>query len=115
MVCWPFFNGKKMKNLNRVRKLNRIEDSEGVVVYWMNRDQRVKDNYALFYAQELAKGTNSELVVLFHISDRMDKVNKRQLEFMFLGLEEIEKDLRVLNIHFYIIIGYGGKVIPSFV
>lgn len=115
MVCWPFFNGKKMKNLNRVRKLNRIEDSEGVVVYWMNRDQRVKDNYALFYAQELAKETNSELVVLFHISDRMDKVNKRQLEFMFLGLEEIEKDLRVLNIHFYIIIGYGGKVIPSFV
>jgi hypothetical protein len=31
------------------------------VCYWMSREQRVRDNYALLHAQELALRTNSAL------------------------------------------------------
>lgn len=41
----------------RCRRLNKVpmaKDSRGPVIYWMSRDQRVEDNWALLYAQKLA-------------------------------------------------------------
>ncbi len=49
--------GKSGFDLSRMRKLNdhTINMKEGgVVVYWMWRDCRVEDNYALIYAVEIA-------------------------------------------------------------
>ena len=43
-----------MVNRARVRPLNQARPGQGPVVYWMSRDQRVRDNWALLYAQELA-------------------------------------------------------------
>ncbi|MDH4258345.1 MAG: deoxyribodipyrimidine photo-lyase, partial [Candidatus Aminicenantes bacterium] len=40
-------------NEKRVRRLNEIDTrGQGPVVYWMSRDQRAEDNWALLSAQE---------------------------------------------------------------
>jgi deoxyribodipyrimidine photo-lyase len=40
-----------MINRARVRPLNEARPGQGPRVYWMSRDQRVRDNWALLYAQ----------------------------------------------------------------
>ena len=35
---------------NRSRQLNNFEYKTGAIVYWMSRDMRVHDNWALLYA-----------------------------------------------------------------
>ncbi|MEW5317947.1 MAG: hypothetical protein WDW38_009204 [Sanguina aurantia] len=48
-------------NPSRVRNLNKKAIGQGPVIYWMSRDQRMKDNWALLYAleQAAAKGGGS--------------------------------------------------------
>ncbi|MGI6750486.1 MAG: hypothetical protein ACOX6A_08290 [Atribacter sp.] len=41
-------------NPKRVRVLQNGLDRTGPVVYWMSRDQRVEDNWALIYGLEYA-------------------------------------------------------------
>ena len=55
-------------NKERVRTLSEvktIDPSPGGVVYWMSRDQRVQDNWALYHAQALAKKHGVGLSVVF--------------------------------------------------
>lgn len=40
-----------MINEKRVRLLQKGDENSGPVVYWMSRDQRVHDNWALLFAQ----------------------------------------------------------------
>ena len=114
MVCWPFSNGEKTMNLKRVKMLNQVKDFPGTVVYWMNRDQRVKDNYALLYSQKLAKENKTQLEVFFHFPQNNPNLNRYQLNFLILGLKEIEKDLKKLKISFSVLIGNDELVIPQF-
>jgi len=57
---------ERMVNRTRSRPLNRARPGEGPVVYWMSRDQRVRDNWALLYAQELALNLGRPLGVQCH-------------------------------------------------
>lgn len=41
-------------NLKRARILKEGKMGAGPVIYWMSRDQRVQDNWALLFAQEKA-------------------------------------------------------------
>lgn len=48
-------------NARRVRMIyepSKGATSGGAVVYWMSRDQRVADNWALLYAQEVSHALN---------------------------------------------------------
>jgi len=54
-----------MVNRARVRPLNQARPGQGPVVYWMSRDQRVRDNWTLLYAQELALSLGQPLGVVF--------------------------------------------------
>jgi deoxyribodipyrimidine photo-lyase len=50
----------------RARLLNdKNFKNEGPVAYWMSRDQRADDNWALLFAQELAIKYNQPLTVVF--------------------------------------------------
>ena len=53
-----------MKN-ERVRILKIAKEKLGPIVYWMSRDQRAHDNWALFFAQELALKQRTPLAVIF--------------------------------------------------
>jgi hypothetical protein len=51
-----YFHNKNYVNLNRVRILKKVtKKKKGPVIYLMNRDHRVEDNWALLYAQMKAE------------------------------------------------------------
>jgi deoxyribodipyrimidine photo-lyase len=103
-----------MVDRTRIRALNDIPVQEGTVVYWMQRDQRVNDNWALIYAQELAIDMKQPLVVIFCLLPQFLDATIRQYEFMIEGLNGIEEKLDSLSIPFYILEGQPEDVLPRF-
>lgn len=89
----------------RLRILSKGEKSEGPVIYWMSRDQRVNDNWALLFAAEEAKQSTSEFIVIFTLTDNFLGATHRHYDFMLKGLMEVEEKLRNLNIPFKILCG----------
>jgi deoxyribodipyrimidine photo-lyase len=101
-------------NLKRVRNLKDGSKRAGQVVYWMSRDQRVEDNWALLYAQELAFEMKAPLAVVFCLVPRFLDATLRQFAFMLKGLEQVEKRLTNLKIPFFLIKGWPKGEIPKF-
>jgi len=91
---------------NRIRRLNNedIIYEKGPVVYWMNRDGRVHDNWALLYAQERARELKVPLVVMYNLEIGFGGGGLRQHDFKVRGIREVSEDLRKLNIPFYLLI-----------
>jgi len=101
-------------NPKRAKKLVQAEEQKGPVVYWMSRDQRVNDNWALLFASELAQKNNSPMAVAFCLSPQFLGATSRQYNFMLQGLKEVEQSLKHLNIPFFLIHGNPEKEIPYF-
>lgn len=107
--------GSKMfVNPKRIRVLVRKEKAKGPVVYWMARDQRVCDNWALLHAKELAEKDGSPLAVVFCLVPKFLGATSRQYRFMLQGLKEVERNLRALDIAFFLLQGDPGREIPAF-
>ena len=51
----------RIKVIKKVEK--KLKNVSGPVIYWMSRDQRVVDNFALLHAQNVALSNGSSLVV----------------------------------------------------
>ena len=100
-------------NPKRVRTFSDGEEKKGPVVYWMSRDQRARDNWALIYAQELAQKRDSALVVAFCLAPEFLGATCRHYSFMLQGLREVEQSLRALNIPFFLRQGDPGREIPN--
>jgi len=69
--------------------LVRKGKAKGPVVYWMGRDQRASDNWALLHAKELAEKNDSSLAVVFCLVPRFLGATSRQYRFMLQGLKEV--------------------------
>lgn len=102
-------------DVRRVRSLNNRASTLGPVVYWMSRDQRVSDNWALLYAQEKAIERGVPLLVLFNLFRIKGRANTRQYRFMFAGLKKVEESLKSSNIPFVVLFGSPEEVISDFV
>ncbi len=102
-------------NPNRIHTLVEGEIGAGPVVYWMSRDQRVADNWALLYAKKLADETRSPLAVIFNLAPEFLDATTRHYEFILNGMEQVEIDLLKLNIPMFLLPGNPEKTIPSFV
>jgi len=87
----------------------------GPVIYWMQRDQRVDDNWALLYAQQQALVMNQPLVVIFCLVNHFIGASPRHYLFMIDGLQEVEKQLARRKIHFILLAGNPQDVIPGYV
>ena len=96
----------------RVHSLNQYPLSNGPVVYWMSRDQRVEDNWALLYARELALKLKQPLAVLFCLVPGYLDATWRQYDFMLAGLKLLEKKLSALNVGFILASGQPEVEIP---
>jgi len=94
-----------MINQKRIRLLQKGNETNGPVVYWMSRDQRVHDNWALLYAQQLALENKKPLAVLFNLVPDFLEATIRQLGFMLKGLEEVDLELLKYNIPFFLLSG----------
>jgi deoxyribodipyrimidine photo-lyase len=99
----------------RIKYLNNHEiKNKGPVVYWMSRDQRVLDNWALLHAQEIAKEKDSPLAVVFCLNPKFLEATLRQYDFMIKGLQEVEENLNNLNISFFLLEGSPEIELPKF-
>ncbi len=98
----------------RVTRLNQnTETPGGPVVYWMSRDQRVRDNWALLFAANLALEREVPLVVVFCLSPSFLEATIRQYGFLLNGLVEVEADLRRRGIPFVIRLGEVPRILLS--
>jgi len=102
-------------NRERVRILKEGKKKDGPVVYWMSRDQRVNDNWALLFSQEMALKHKAPLAVVFCLVPRFLGATKRQYGFMLKGLQELGQDLAQMSIPFYLLAGSPQDEIPEFV
>jgi len=103
-----------MVNPNRIREINQGIANAGPIVYWMSRDQRVEDNWALLYAKQLADKFKSPLAVVFNLVPEFLEATIRQYGFMIKGLMQVERDLRKLNIPIFLLTGEPENTIPTF-
>lgn len=81
----------------------------------MARDQRIEDNWALLFSQNLAIKNKVPLHVIFCLTDKFLDATIRHFMFMLKGLEEVCDDCRRLNINFHLLRGNHSKEIPKFV
>jgi deoxyribodipyrimidine photo-lyase len=99
----------------RVKIITEGKKGKGPVIYWMSRDQRIRDNWALIYSQKMALKLKAPLVVLFCLVPQFLNATIRQYGFMLRGLEEIEADLKKKNIPFCLRMGRPGEEIARFI
>uniref|UniRef100_A0A671UQ99 Deoxyribodipyrimidine photo-lyase n=1 Tax=Sparus aurata TaxID=8175 RepID=A0A671UQ99_SPAAU len=111
---------KEMKlNKKRIRVISATEKikqgSEGVL-YWMSRDHRVQDNWALIHAQRLAVKEKLPLHVCACLNVPKSELSTlRHYSFMLKGLEEVAEECKSLDIQFHLLHGTAGEVLPGFV
>jgi deoxyribodipyrimidine photo-lyase len=99
----------------RARILQEGKERRGPVAYWMSRDQRAHDNWALLYAQQLAHERQVSLLVGFCLAPRFLGAAWRQYAFMLAGLAEVAQELERHRIPFHLIPGEPGQAIPEWV
>ena len=61
-------NTKRIRRLDNISKGGRPLENRPVA-YWMSRDQRVCDNWALIFASQLADKKRGALIVFFCLYD----------------------------------------------
>ena len=101
--------------MSRIRILKSGTHSGKAVLYWMIRDKRAHDNYALLTAQNIAIKHNAPLIVCYQYIGKFPQGNLRQYEFLFQGLKETSELLNQHNIDFYLLQGLANKVLPKLI
>lgn len=69
------------------------DQAMGPVVYWMFRDQRLKDNWALIHAVDQANKANVPVAIAFNLFDQFLGAKARQLGFMLRGLRQLHRSI----------------------
>ena len=98
----------------RVRFISK-QKINAPVVYWMSRDQRTKDNWALIYAQEIAVKKKQPLITIFCLQSKFLNATQRTFNFMLEGLRKVEQSLYDLNIPFIILVGEPEVMLNQFI
>ena len=102
-------------SLDRIRYLKNGVFNGNSVLYWMVRDKRVSDNWALLEAQKIALKNNVPLIVCFNYYNKYSQANIRHYQFLFDGLKEVQSSLSKLNIQFHLLQGKSDQAIPKFI
>ena len=93
------------ESLVRSRVRNNQPITSGPVLYWMGRDQRIDDNWALIEAYNAAEDRAVPLQVVFNLPASYGKGTLRQYDFLLKGLQEVEQRCAELNITFHLLEG----------
>ena len=104
-----------MPSVSRGRILKSGNHSGKSVLYWMSRDKRVADNWALIAAQKVAIDNRVPLIVCFQYLGEFPLSNIRQYGFLIRGLQETSRKLYDLNIHFYLLKGRAEQKITELI
>lgn len=98
----------------RVRMLNARPDMTGPVLYWMSRDQRARQNWALLFACMKSNALRRPLEVVFTLAPAFLGAPLRHYDFMFRGLEETETALRELGIPMTVLTGDPAVTLAAY-
>ncbi|WP_243359886.1 deoxyribodipyrimidine photo-lyase [Fundidesulfovibrio terrae] len=85
-------------NTRRARIISPGRPGVGPVVYWMHRDHRVRDNWALTYAALLAHQAGTTLVCAHCLAPSYPLAQPGHFRFLYDGLREIARDLAAQGI-----------------
>jgi len=100
----------------RVNPLNVTPTRPGrLVLYWMSRDQRVEDNWALLYAASRARELKAGLAVAFCLDPQDRRAASRIVAFLLAGLAETAAALERLGIPFVLLHGEPVTELTRFV
>ncbi|KAK9298414.1 hypothetical protein QLX08_008211 [Tetragonisca angustula] len=108
------FNFNK-KRIRRLSKLNDVKENCKGILYWMLRDFRIQDNWALLFAQKIALKNDVPLHICFCIMPNFLNASIRYYKFLLKGLLEIEKECKQLKINFHLLHGEPNMSILKFV
>jgi deoxyribodipyrimidine photo-lyase len=103
-----------MVHSERIFRYNNIAYQSGCIVYWMQREQRTKDNWALIFAQEQAIEVRQPLYVIFNKVPEFAGASYDHFRFMLAGLKAVGKSLDSLSIPFTMLSGDPVETIPRF-
>jgi deoxyribodipyrimidine photo-lyase len=98
----------------RVRLFKIGSKRDAPILYWMSRDQRIRDNWALAFAQSLAVKDSVPLAVAFTLAPSFLGATRRQYLFMLRGLEELSASLDPFGIPFYLLKGEPAATMVAF-
>ena len=98
----------------RVRVSGPSNPVDGPIAYWMSRDQRTRDNWALVHAQKLAVRHKQALIVVFCLSPVFLEATAGHYSFMLNGLRPVSESLEKLNIPFFLMKGEPDEQLARF-
>merc|ERR1712151_1144354 len=110
----PPFNMKRVRHIQGPKKL----EPEKGCLYYMRRDQRIHDNWALIYAQKLALESQGPLQILVGLdADYSDQVEstERHARFFVGGVKEMYEEAKKLNIGMEVMCDVSGKKVCEYV
>ncbi len=81
---------------------------DGPVVYWMNRECRAHDNWALIHAQAEAHARKVPLIVVYNLVSGFLGGGLRQWDFKVRGLKVVSEELEKHNIPFFLVHDKSG-------
>ncbi len=102
-------------NLKRVREIHKEEYREGPVLLALGRDLRAEDNDALIYAAHIAHKYEVPLIVSTCIWPSFQGATSRHYDFLYEGLQETEKKLRVLGVPLVLLFGKENDELEKFI
>ncbi|XP_076247501.1 deoxyribodipyrimidine photo-lyase [Calliopsis andreniformis] len=106
------FNKKRVRLLNN---LNDVKNGSKGILYWMFRDVRVQDNWALLFAQKTALKNKIPLHICFWLMPNFLDASIRYYKFLLKGLMEVEQECATLNIKFHLLLGESHTTILEFI
>jgi len=108
----------------RARPLNsfpiKFGSKLGPVVYWMSRDQRFDDNWAVLYAQAQARKIGDGngipgIHIVFNLAEPLfPGANHRSIDFMLRGLREVQAQAHAKNIPLTLLRGDAPSTVSAF-
>lgn len=91
------FEVETSPNPYRINYLNSIPIRNKLVVYFCQREFRIKDNFSLNYAQYIASSLSSGLLVLL---PNIEFEHKPKSDFLYKNIQEFTKHLNYANIDY---------------
>lgn len=103
----------------RYRALNTQPVQNGPILYWMNRDMRVHDNWALLEAYRRAQDLKQAFAVVFFLMPTFASASNQPSDRMYMwmkeGLRHVYQQAKALGIPFYVIEDDPLKRLPSLI
>jgi len=102
-------------NPDRILTLRKGLPARGPVLYWMSREQRCEDNWALLHARDLAEQSGVPLLIAFCLVPVFNSAIYRSWAFMLRGLAEVEEHLAAKGFPLYLLRGEPGSELPKLI